>query len=54
MRLFIKADGNYEEAFTYVLKYMDKNSVKLSGAVFDFICPQENGQLYLYFPVRKI
>lgn len=52
--LVIKADGKYEEAFTYVIKHMDENSIKLAGAVFDFICPQENGHLYLYFPVRRL
>lgn len=52
--LIIKSDGKYEEAFAYVLKHMDENNIKLAGAVFDFICPQENGQLYLYFPVRRL
>jgi hypothetical protein len=52
--LFVMAGGQYEEAFTYVLKYMLENSIELAGAVFDHICTEENGQLYLFFPVRRL
>lgn len=52
--LYIKVDSTYEEAFSYVLNYMDNNNINLVGAVFDYNCPEENGQLYLFFPIRKI
>jgi len=52
--LYIKVDNKYEEAFNYVLNYMDNNNIKLEGAVFDYYCSEENGQLYLFFPIRKL
>ncbi|MCY6960106.1 GyrI-like domain-containing protein [Clostridium brassicae] len=52
--LYIKVDNKYEEAFSYVLNYMDNNNIKLEGAVFDYNCPKENGQLYLFFPMRRL
>lgn len=52
--LYIKVDNKYGEAFNYVLNYMDNNNIKLEGAVFDYNCPEENGQLYLFFPIRRL
>jgi len=52
--LYIKVDNEYGEAFSYVLNYMDNNNIKLVGAVFDYNCPEENGQLYLFFPIRSL
>lgn len=52
--LYIKVDKEYNEAFSYVLNYMDNNIIKLAGAVFDYNCPQENGQLYLFFPIKRL
>lgn len=52
--LYIKVDKGYKEAFSYVLNYMDNNNIKLAGAVFDYNCPQENGQLYLFFPIKRL
>ena len=28
--------------------------LELSGAVHDFICPEENGQGYMFFPIRRL
>ncbi|WP_367179360.1 GyrI-like domain-containing protein [Clostridium sp.] len=52
--LYIKVDNEYGEAFSYVLNYMDNNNIKLAGAVFDYNCPEENGQLYLFFPIKRL
>jgi predicted transcriptional regulator YdeE len=52
--LYIKVDNEYEETFSYVLNYLDNNNIKLAGAVFDYTCPEENGQLYLFFPIRRL
>lgn len=30
------------------------NNIKLAGAVFDYNCPEENGQLYLFFPIKRL
>lgn len=50
--LYIKVDSTYKEAFSYVLNYMESNNIDLAGAVFDYNCPEENGQLYLFFPIK--
>ena len=52
--LYIKVGNEYREAFSYVLNYMDNNNIKIAGAVFDYNCPEENGQLYLFFPIRRL
>ena len=52
--LYIKVDNEYNESLSYVLNYMDNNNIKLAGAVFDYNCPKENGQLYLFFPIRRL
>lgn len=52
--LYIKVDGDYMTAFKNVLTYMNENNIELVGAVFDYICPKENGQLYLFFPIKLI
>ncbi|BCN29953.1 GyrI-like domain-containing protein [Anaeromicropila herbilytica] len=52
--LYVKVEGDYKESFDTVLAYMDNNEYKLAGAVFDYNCPEENGQLYLFFPVKVL
>jgi predicted transcriptional regulator YdeE len=52
--LYIKVDDEYKKNFDYVLNYMNANDIKLAGAVFDYNCPEENGQLYLFFPVKRL
>lgn len=52
--LYIKVEDEYKKAFDYVLNYMAANDIKLAGAVFDFNCPEENGQLYLFFPIKRL
>lgn len=52
--LYIKVQNEYEKTFSYVLSYMDANNIKLAGAIFDYNCPEENGQLYLFFPIRRL
>lgn len=52
--LYVKVDKEYENSFSYVLNYMKTNDIKLEGAVFDYNCPEENGQLYLFCPIRRL
>lgn len=52
--LYARVDKGYENSFSYVLNYMKTNDIKLEGAVFDYNCPEENGQLYLFFPIRRL
>ena len=43
-----------ENVFSKVIAYMQESRLELAGAVHDFFCPQENGQGYMFFPIRKI
>lgn len=47
---------NYGEAFNEILgRYFPENNLELVGAVHEFYSPQEsNGDLYLYFPIKKM
>lgn len=50
--LYIKCvDGN---EFSKVTTYIKEHGLELAGAVHDFNCPQENGQGYMFFPIRKL
>lgn len=51
--LYVKVD-EYQKSFTGVLNYMKEKGYVLAGAVFDYNCPSENGQLYLFFPVKRL
>jgi predicted transcriptional regulator YdeE len=52
--LYIKVDNEYKKTFDCVLNYMNAKDIKLAGAVFDYNCPEENGQLYLFFPIKRL
>lgn len=52
--LYIKVEEDYQESFRYVLDYMKSNQINLAGAVFDYQCPEEDGQLYLFFPIKRL
>lgn len=43
-----------ENIFSKVLAYMEEQGLKLAGAVHDFNCPEENGQGYMFFPIRRL
>lgn len=42
------------DIFRKVLKYMEEQGLELAGAVHDYNCPKENGQGYMYFPIRRL
>lgn len=52
--LYAKAENGYETTFSGVLTYMNENTLKLAGAVQEYNCPEEHGQLYLFFPIRRL
>ena len=43
-----------EDLFQKVLAYLAEQGLELVGAVHDFYCPGENGQRYMFFPIRRI
>lgn len=52
--LYVKVEERMPEAFYGVLDYIKNNGLELAGAVNEYYAPDENGQLYLFFPVRDI
>lgn len=50
--IYVKTESS--DTFSLVRQYMKDNNLHLAGAVHDFICPEENGQQYMFFPIRRI
>ena len=49
----VKVDHEYQEVMAEGLDYIKENGLHQNGAIFDFMNPKENGQLYLFFPVLE-
>lgn len=43
-----------ENVFLQMVEYMKKQNLELAGAVHDYTCPKENGQSYMFFPIRRL
>ena len=52
--VYVKAECDYASALRQGLDYIRSCGLTLAGAVQDYHCPQENGQLYLFFPIRRL
>ncbi len=50
--LYVKCEG--ADTFPKMIQYLKEHNIELAGAVHDFNSPEENGQPYMFFPVRKI
>ena len=50
--IYVKFDE--PDIFPKVIEYLKENNLDLVGAVNDFNCPKENGQAYMFFPIRKL
>ena len=50
----VKVENGTQDIFHAVIKYIEESNFQLAGAVHDFICPEENGQLYMFFPIRRL
>ena len=49
--IYVKRDGL--DTFSKVIEYLNKNNIKLAGAVHDFTCPMD-GKEYIFFPIEKL
>ncbi|MCK7487208.1 MAG: GyrI-like domain-containing protein [Bacillus subtilis] len=50
-----KVEGDYRMAMSDALEgYLPEHKLRLAGAIQEYYCPEENGQLYLFFPVQTI
>lgn len=52
--IYTKVEGDYGEAFRAGLEALAAGGWELAGAVQEYNCPEENGQLYLFFPVERL
>lgn len=52
--LRVKAEGDYAAAFQAGLDELKRRGLSLAGAVQDCHRPAEGGQLYLFFPYRRL
>lgn len=52
--LCVKVTDNPMQSFTATLDYIKENGHSLVGAVNDYINIRENGQLYMFFPIKKL
>lgn len=43
-----------DNIFEKMLAYIKEQGLELKGAVHDFNCPKENGQGYMFFPIRRL
>ena len=50
--IYVKFDE--PDIFSRVIEYFKENNLDLVGAVNDFNSPKENGQAYMFFPIRKL
>jgi hypothetical protein len=52
--LYVKVEDGAEVTVPAMLKYLEENNLKLAGAINDFLCPEEDMQLYMFFPIRRL
>ena len=52
--LRVKAEGDYAAAFQAGLDELERRGLRLAGAVQDCHRPAEGGQLYLFFPFKRL
>jgi predicted transcriptional regulator YdeE len=53
--LYAKVTGDYDAVMDEVIhRYMPDKGYHLAGAIHEYYCPEENGQLYLFFPIERI
>jgi len=50
--LVVKDEGG--NTFIDMISYMREHEIELAGAAYDFSDPKENGQQYIYFPIRRL
>lgn len=52
--LYVAIGSDRIKDFHAMLDYIKEHNLELAGAVHDFMCPQENGKSYMFFPIRKL
>lgn len=52
--LYVKVENDIPSALSFMLDFIEENDFKLAGAIHEYFCSEEKGQLYLFFPIRKL
>lgn len=52
--VYTRAEGDYGDALRRGLDYLQGRGLTLAGAVQEYHCPEEKGQLYLFFPIQRL
>ena len=53
-RLRVKAEGDCAAVFRAGLEELGRRGLTLAGAAQECQCPAEGGQLYLFFPFKRL
>lgn len=51
--LYGQVDGDPQTAVQLGLEEIKRQGLALSGAIQEYYCPQENGAMYLFFPIKQ-
>lgn len=51
---YLRVKSEEEDTFPKIIQYMKENDIELVGAAHDFSDPNQNGQDYMLFPIRKL
>lgn len=52
--IYTKVEGDYDTYLKAGLDTLENQDLVLAGAIQEYNCPEEDGQLYLFFPIRRI
>ena len=52
--IYVRAEGDYMTVLRRGLEHIRGMGRSLAGAVQEYHCPQENGRLYLFFPIQRL
>lgn len=52
--VYVKVENGASDIFAQMIKYLEDNQLELVGAVNEYICPAEDGQVYMFFPIRRL
>lgn len=52
--IYAKVEDTYQNTFSAILTYIENHDLSLAGAIFDYTCLEENGQQYLFAPIKRL
>ena len=52
--LYAKVNEDYQAAFAAILKHIEDNGLSLAGAIYDYTSLEEDGQQYIFAPIKRL